>query len=83
MCSFLRSERLRLAVPEGSLISVFVWSMPRISIRLFEQSKQPEEKFSARVSFVPGEPYLFCRDPGSYEVEIWYELRTPFDPPKA
>ena len=30
--------------------------------------------------FVPGEPYLFCRDPDGYEVEIWYELPTPFDP---
>jgi catechol 2,3-dioxygenase-like lactoylglutathione lyase family enzyme len=33
--------------------------------------------------FCPGEPYLFCRDPDGYEVEIWYELRTPVDPPKA
>ncbi|MGH7631969.1 MAG: VOC family protein [Gemmatimonadales bacterium] len=30
--------------------------------------------------FVPGEPYLFCRDPEGYEVEIWYELPTPADP---
>ena len=33
--------------------------------------------------FCPGEPYLFCRDPDGYEVEIWYELCTPVDPPKA
>jgi catechol 2,3-dioxygenase-like lactoylglutathione lyase family enzyme len=33
--------------------------------------------------FCPGEPYLFCRDPDGYEVEIWYELPTPVDPPKA
>jgi catechol 2,3-dioxygenase-like lactoylglutathione lyase family enzyme len=31
--------------------------------------------------FVPGEPYLFFRDPDGYEVEIWYELPTPVDPP--
>jgi catechol 2,3-dioxygenase-like lactoylglutathione lyase family enzyme len=31
--------------------------------------------------FVPGEPYVFFRDPDGYEVEIWYELRTPIDPP--
>lgn len=31
--------------------------------------------------FVPGEPYLFCRDLDGYEVEIWYELPTPVDPP--
>lgn len=33
--------------------------------------------------FCPGEPYLFFRDPDGYEVEIWYELPTPVDPPKA
>ena len=33
--------------------------------------------------FCPGEPYLFCRDPDGYEVEIWSELCTPVDPPKA
>ena len=33
--------------------------------------------------FCPGEPYLFCRDPDGYEVEIWYEQRTPVDPPNA
>ena len=31
--------------------------------------------------FVPGEPYVFFRDPDGYEVEIWYELPTPIDPP--
>src|SRR5438552_5952497 len=31
--------------------------------------------------FCPGEPYLFFRDPDGYEVEIWYELPTPVDPP--
>ena len=31
--------------------------------------------------FVPGEPYLFCADPDGYEIEIWYELPTPVDPP--
>ncbi|MFL5811713.1 MAG: VOC family protein [Flavisolibacter sp.] len=23
--------------------------------------------------FCPGEPYLFCKDPDGYEVEVWYE----------
>jgi catechol 2,3-dioxygenase-like lactoylglutathione lyase family enzyme len=30
--------------------------------------------------FVPGEPYLFARDPDGYQIEIWYELPTPHDP---
>ena len=33
--------------------------------------------------FCPGEPYLFCRDPDGYELEIWYELPTPIYPDKA
>ena len=31
--------------------------------------------------FVPGEPYVFFHDPDGYEVEIWYEIPTPVDPP--
>lgn len=31
--------------------------------------------------FVPGEPYLFARDPDGYEFEIWYEIPTVADPP--
>ena len=31
--------------------------------------------------FVPGEPYLFAVDPDGYELEIWYEMPTPVDPP--
>ena len=30
--------------------------------------------------FVPGEPYLFARDPDGYTVESWFELPTPLDP---
>ena len=30
--------------------------------------------------FVPGEPYLFARDPDGYEFEIWYEIPTAVDP---
>ena len=29
--------------------------------------------------FVPGEPYVFFKDPDGYEVEIWYELPTKVD----
>jgi catechol 2,3-dioxygenase-like lactoylglutathione lyase family enzyme len=31
--------------------------------------------------FVPGEPYVFFSDPDGYEVELWYEIPTPVDPP--
>jgi catechol 2,3-dioxygenase-like lactoylglutathione lyase family enzyme len=34
----------------------------------------------SRGEFCPGEPYVFCRDPDGYEVEIWHELPTPVDP---
>jgi catechol 2,3-dioxygenase-like lactoylglutathione lyase family enzyme len=34
----------------------------------------------SRGEFCPGEPYLFCRDPDGYEIEIWHELPTPIDP---
>ena len=30
--------------------------------------------------FVPGEPYLFVKDPDGYIVELWYELPTKADP---
>ncbi len=36
---------------------------------------------TATGEFVPGEPYVFFRDPDGYEVEIWYELPTAVDPP--
>ena len=29
--------------------------------------------------FIPGEPYVFFRDPDGYEVEIWYEIPTVVD----
>jgi catechol 2,3-dioxygenase-like lactoylglutathione lyase family enzyme len=31
--------------------------------------------------FCPGEPYVFAADPDGYEVEIWFEIPTPIDPP--
>jgi catechol 2,3-dioxygenase-like lactoylglutathione lyase family enzyme len=33
--------------------------------------------------FVPGEPYLFAKDPDGYLFEIWYELPTKADPRKS
>jgi catechol 2,3-dioxygenase-like lactoylglutathione lyase family enzyme len=39
-------------------------------------------RIRSKGEFCPGEPYLFCEDPDGYEVEIWYELPTPVDPPE-
>jgi catechol 2,3-dioxygenase-like lactoylglutathione lyase family enzyme len=38
-------------------------------------------RVKSRGEFVPGEPFVFAADPDGYEVELWYELPTPFDPP--
>ena len=35
---------------------------------------------SSQGEFIPGEPYVFFKDPDGYEVEIWYEWPTAFDP---
>jgi catechol 2,3-dioxygenase-like lactoylglutathione lyase family enzyme len=36
--------------------------------------EQAGGKITRRGEFVPGEPYVFFKDPDGYEVEIWYEL---------
>jgi catechol 2,3-dioxygenase-like lactoylglutathione lyase family enzyme len=33
--------------------------------------------------FCPGEPYVFALDPDGYELEVWFEIPTPLDPPAA
>ena len=33
--------------------------------------------------FVPGEPYMFAKDPDGYVVELWYELPTKVDPKRS
>jgi catechol 2,3-dioxygenase-like lactoylglutathione lyase family enzyme len=38
-------------------------------------------KIKSHGEFCPGEPYVFFSDPDGYEVEIWYEIPTPVDPP--
>ena len=32
--------------------------------------------------FAPGLPYVFFTDPDGYEVEVWFETPTPYDPPE-
>ena len=36
-----------------------------------------------RGEFVPGEPYLFARDPDGYAIEVWYELEGLEPPSEA
>jgi catechol 2,3-dioxygenase-like lactoylglutathione lyase family enzyme len=36
--------------------------------------EQAGGKITERGEFVPGEPYVFFKDPDGYEVEVWYEL---------
>jgi catechol 2,3-dioxygenase-like lactoylglutathione lyase family enzyme len=40
-------------------------------------------KIRDKGEFVPGEPYIFFSDPDGYEVEIWFEIPTPVDPPAS
>jgi catechol 2,3-dioxygenase-like lactoylglutathione lyase family enzyme len=40
-------------------------------------------KIRDKGEFVPGEPYVFFSDPDGYEVEIWFEIPTPVDPPTS
>ena len=36
--------------------------------------EQAGGKITQRDEFVPGEPYVFFKDPDGYDVEIWYEI---------
>ena len=80
MRSFLRSERLRLAVPEGVAHFGFRLVDAEDIDSALRAVKSAGGEVLSHGEFCPGEPYLFCRDPDGYEVEIWYELRTPVDP---
>jgi len=39
-----------------------------------ERIKVAGGKIVEKGEFVPGEPYIFFKDPDGYEVEVWYEL---------
>jgi predicted enzyme related to lactoylglutathione lyase len=36
--------------------------------------REARGKIVGKGEFVPGEPYIFFKDPDGYEVEVWYEL---------
>lgn len=44
-----------------------------------ESVRQAGGEIAERGEFIPGEPYLFVKDPDGYRVEIWFEL--PERPP--
>jgi catechol 2,3-dioxygenase-like lactoylglutathione lyase family enzyme len=50
--------------------------------RALEAIAEAGGKIREHGEFVPGEPYVFFLDPDGYEVEIWYEIPTPVDPPE-
>ena len=45
-----------------------------------EAVKEAGGKITETGEFIPGEPYLFAKDPDGYTIEIWYEIPTPVDP---
>jgi catechol 2,3-dioxygenase-like lactoylglutathione lyase family enzyme len=38
---------------------------------------------TSKGEFCPGEPYVYASDPDGYEIEIWFEIPTPVDPPSS
>lgn len=44
--------------------------------------KRAGGRVKSQGEFVPGEPYVFASDRDGYEIEIWYEIPTPVDPPR-
>ena len=53
---------------------------PRDITRAVRAIRAAGGTISSQGEFIPGEPYVFFKDPDGYEVEIWYELPTAFDP---
>jgi catechol 2,3-dioxygenase-like lactoylglutathione lyase family enzyme len=47
---------------------------PRDIDKAARSIEQAGGKILQRGEFVPGEPYVFFKDPDGYEVEVWYEL---------
>ncbi|HEX6628643.1 MAG TPA: VOC family protein [Gemmatimonadaceae bacterium] len=47
---------------------------PRDIEKAARSIEQAGGKVTHRGEFVPGEPFVFFKDPDGYEVEVWYEL---------
>ena len=75
-------RRRRLAGAKGG-VAHFGFRLKRAAdiARAIDAVRQAGGRITQHGEFVPGEPYVFFIDPDGYEVEIWYEIPTPFDPP--
>jgi catechol 2,3-dioxygenase-like lactoylglutathione lyase family enzyme len=58
----------------------FRLTSPRAIARAAELVQRAGGTVTDHGEFVPGEPYLFARDPDGYVIEIWYEIPTSADP---
>ena len=47
---------------------------PRDIEKAARSIEQAGGRITHRGEFVPGEPYVFFKDPDGYEIEVWYEL---------
>jgi catechol 2,3-dioxygenase-like lactoylglutathione lyase family enzyme len=73
-------SRARGSKPGGVAHFGFRLVDPKDIDRAAELVEKAGGKILDKGEFVPGEPYLFFKDPDGYEVEIWFELPTPVDP---
>jgi catechol 2,3-dioxygenase-like lactoylglutathione lyase family enzyme len=61
----------------------FRLTRPSDITKAVESVKAAGGRILSHGEFCPGEPYVFFSDPDGYEVEIWYEIPTPVDPPRS
>lgn len=77
----LEEDATRAATPGGVLHFGFRLTDPTDLDQAALEVERAGGTVLSRGEFCPGEPYLFAADPDGYELEIWYELPTPVDPP--
>ena len=75
-------ERRRTGAGKSGGIAHFGFRLcrPQDIVRAVRAIRAAGGSVTSQGEFVPGEPYVFFKDPDGYEVEIWYELPTPVDP---
>ena len=77
------SSRDRAAAGQAGGIAHFGFRLlrPADISRAVRAVRQAGGVVTEQGEFVPGEPYLFARDPDGYTFEVWFERPTRFDPP--